>query len=76
MTCKHGWNWKQLETCPMCEEVNSAVAAEREACAKLAQEHFIFGHSIAGPHFAAALADKIRVRSNAELRPLPQAVAP
>ena len=34
MTCKHGWNWKQHETCPMCEEVNAAVAAERAAWMK------------------------------------------
>lgn len=37
---------------------------EREECAKLAGAHFIFGHSVAGPHFAAMLADKIRMRSN------------
>lgn len=40
------------------------AAVEREACAKLADAHFIFGHSVAGPHFAAALAAKIRERSN------------
>jgi hypothetical protein len=44
---------------------DAAVAFEREACAKLAEAHFIFGHSVAGPHFASALADKIRKRSNA-----------
>ena len=43
-----------------------AVASEREACAALAEDHFIFGHSVAGPHFAAALAKKIRERSNNE----------
>lgn len=46
---------------------DAAVAFEREECAKLAEGHFIYGHSVAGPHFAAALADKIRMRSNAEI---------
>lgn len=41
---------------------------EREECAKLADGHFIFGHSVAGPHFAAVLANKIRMRANAEVR--------
>lgn len=31
-----------------------------EECAKVAQSHFIYGQSIAGPHFAKACADKIR----------------
>ena len=55
-------NWGDPITPEIIEEI---VLAEREACAKLADAHFIFGHSVAGPHFAAALADKIRKRSNA-----------
>lgn len=37
-------------------------AAEREECAKLAAGHFVYGHSVAGPGFAAKLAAKIRAR--------------
>ena len=55
---------------------HEAVELERKECAKLAAAHFIYGHSVAGPHFAAALADKIRMRSNAELRGGPAALPP
>ena len=42
---------------------HAATLAEREACAKLAERHFIPGHSIAGEHFAANLAEEIRART-------------
>ncbi len=35
MTCKHGWDWRQHDSCPMCADENSAAllqaAKEREA---------------------------------------------
>ena len=63
--------WKQTKPAE-CDELKPyfeeaweiSAATEREACAKLADAHFIYGHSVAGPHFAAALADAIRMRSN------------
>lgn len=36
-----------------------AVKLGLEAAAKVAAGHFIYGHSVAGPHFASACADKI-----------------
>lgn len=39
---------------------------ERERCAKLAEQHFIPGHSVAGPHFAAQLAAAIRALKEGE----------
>ena len=47
-----------------CSIVEDAITEEREACAVLAESHFIHDHTIAGPHFAAELAAKIRMRSN------------
>ena len=43
--------WKELAECR-----DKAL----EEAAELADVHFIYGHSVAGPHFAAALAEKIR----------------
>ena len=37
-----------------------ALEKERERCAKLAEAHYIPGHAVASPEFAASLAEKIR----------------
>lgn len=42
------------------DAITAAVAAERERCARLAETHFVPGHAVAGPGFAAKLADCIR----------------
>lgn len=46
--------------------IQDAIDAEREECAKLADAHFIYGHSVAGPGYAAILAAKIRARGAQE----------
>lgn len=56
---------KEVPDIPLVTAVKIAhkiLAFEREDCAKLAEAHFIPGHSVAGPGFAAALAQKIRSR--------------
>jgi len=40
--------------------VEEALAVERECCARIVEASFIPGHSVAGPHFTAHIADKIR----------------
>ena len=58
--------FKEAPTMPLSIAVKIAhkiLAIEREDCAKLAENHFIPGHSVAVPGFAKALADKIRARS-------------
>jgi hypothetical protein len=42
--------------------IEQAVREEREACARIAEEHYIPGHTVAGPAFAAACAKAIRAR--------------
>ncbi len=41
---------------------DEARREEREACAKLAEQHFIPGHVVASPERAALLAEQIRRR--------------
>ena len=58
---------RSLTTDLICDEcgyeiISDAIKTEREACAKLAEVHFIPGHSVAGPEFANRLATKIRDR--------------
>ena len=40
--------------------VEQGKAEQRETDAAIAERHFIYGHSVAGPGFAAACAAKIR----------------
>ncbi len=45
-------------------KIREAVEREREACAVLAEAHFVPGHAVAGIGFAKALADAIRARGD------------
>lgn len=44
--------------------IHQARAEALEEAAKEAAKHFIYGHSVAGPHFAAEIAKAIRAIPN------------
>jgi hypothetical protein len=56
------YKYRELYAAPPAQSSDESRAEEREACAQLAEGHFIPGHSVAGPAFALILANKIRAR--------------
>lgn len=58
-----------LEAC--FDDAQDALAAHRkdviEACARVAEQHFIVGHRVAGPEFAQRCAEKIRGLKSREM---------